>query len=234
MDWMSDPQNLIALFTLTALEIVLGIDNIIFIAILAGKLPQEQQSKARTIGLALAMITRVGLLFSLTWIMKLTAPLFTVLAQEISGRDIILIVGGVFLLGKSTVEIHDKLEGGQVHGEAVKVHSFIGTVTQIMFLDIVFSLDSVITAIGLANKLTIMVLAVVIAVFFMMLFSGTVSRFVEDHPTIKVLALSFLMLIGISLVGEGLDMHIPKGYVYFAMAFSACVEMLNLKMRKKH
>lgn len=232
MDWMFDPQNWIALLTLTALEIVLGIDNIIFIAILAGKLPQEQQGKARTIGLALAMITRVGLLFSLTWIMKLTAPLFNVLHQEISGRDIILIVGGLFLLGKSTMEIHDKLEGEAHHGEVGNVHSFTATVIQIMFLDIVFSLDSVITAIGLANKLFIMVLAVVIAVFFMMLFAGAVSKFVEDHPTIKVLALSFLMLIGMSLMGEGLDMHIPKGYIYFAMAFSAFVEMLNLKMRK--
>jgi predicted tellurium resistance membrane protein TerC len=232
MDWMFDPQNWIALLTLTALEIVLGIDNIIFIAILAGKLPKEQQGKARTIGLALAMITRVGLLFSLTWIMKLTAPLFNVLHQEISGRDIILIVGGLFLLGKSTMEIHDKLEGEAHHGDVGNVHSFTATVIQIMFLDIVFSLDSVITAIGLANKLLIMVLAVVIAVIFMMIFSGTVSRFVEDHPTIKVLALSFLMLIGMSLVGEGLDMHIPKGYIYFAMAFSAFVEMLNLKLRK--
>lgn len=232
MDWMFDPQNWIALLTLTALEIVLGIDNIIFIAILAGKLPQEQQGKARTVGLALAMITRLGLLFSLTWIMKLTAPLFNVLHQEISGRDIILIVGGLFLLGKSTMEIHDKLEGEKHHGDVGNVHSFTATVIQIMFLDIVFSLDSVITAIGLANKLLIMVLAVTIAVFFMMLFSGAVSRFVENHPTIKILALSFLMLIGMSLIGEGLDMHIPKGYVYFAMAFSAFVEMLNLRMRK--
>jgi predicted tellurium resistance membrane protein TerC len=233
MEWIADPQSWIALLTLTALEIVLGIDNIIFIAILAGKLPKEQQAKGRTIGLFLAMFTRIALLFSLTWMMKLTDPLFTVLSYDISGRDLILIIGGLFLLGKSTLEIHDKLEGGEHHAEPKAGHSFISTIIQIMLLDIVFSLDSIITAIGLANKLAIMVTAVVIAVFFMMLFSGAVSRFIENHPTIKILALSFLMLIGMSLMGEGLGMHIPKGYIYFAMAFSAFVEMLNLRLRKK-
>ncbi len=233
MEWIADPQSWIALLTLTALEIVLGIDNIIFIAILAGKLPQEQQAKGRTIGLFLAMFTRIGLLFSLTWMMKLTTPLFSVLSHDISGRDLILIIGGLFLLGKSTLEIHDKLEGEEHQREVKSGVSFANTIIQIMLLDIVFSLDSIITAIGLSDKLTIMIIAVVIAVFFMMLFSGAVSRFIEGHPTIKVLALSFLMLIAMSLMGEGLGMHIPKGYIYFAMAFSAFVEMLNLKLRKK-
>ncbi|OQX20837.1 MAG: hypothetical protein BWK80_35315 [Desulfobacteraceae bacterium IS3] len=233
MEWIADPQSWIALLTLTALEIVLGIDNIIFIAILAGKLPKEQQAKGRTIGLFLAMFTRIALLFSLTWMMKLTTPLFTVLSKDISGRDLILIIGGLFLLGKSTLEIHDKLEGGEHHREVKSGVSFANTIIQIMLLDIVFSLDSIITAIGLSDKLTIMIIAVVIAVFFMMLFSGAVSRFIEGHPTIKILALSFLMLIGMSLMGEGLGMHIPKGYVYFAMAFSAFVEIINLRLRKK-
>lgn len=233
MEWLSDPQAWIALATLTALEIVLGIDNIIFIAILSGKLPAPRQKSARTAGLAMAMLTRLGLLFSLTWIMQLTAPLFKVLAQELSGRDLILMGGGLFLMGKSTLEIHNNLEGEEGHAGGRAAASFIGVVAQIAILDIIFSLDSVITAIGLANQLSIMVVAVVIAVFFMMGFAGPISGFVERHPTIKVLALSFLLLVGLALVGESLDMHIPKGYIYFAMAFSVFVELLNLKIRKR-
>ncbi len=235
MAWLSDPQLWMALLTLTALEIVLGIDNIIFIAILAGRLPEHLQAKGRTIGLVLAMIMRIGLLFSITLIMKLTAPLFAVLGSEISGRDIILILGGLFLLGKSTLEIHGNLEGEEAHDETKTTRrtvSFRGVIIQIMLLDIVFSLDSVITAIGLADQLSVMVAAIVIAVIFMMFLAGGISRFVEGHPTIKILALSFLLLVGISLVGEGLDMHIPKGYIYFAMAFSIFVESLNLRIRK--
>jgi predicted tellurium resistance membrane protein TerC len=235
MNWLTDPHIWMALLTLTALEIVLGIDNIIFIAILAGRLPKHQQQKGRTIGLGLAMLTRIALLFSITLIMKLTAPIFTIIGSEISGRDIILILGGLFLLGKSTLEIHGNLEGEEAHGEntiARKGASFFSVIIQIMLLDIVFSLDSVITAIGLANQLPVMVAAIVIAVIFMMFLAGSISRFVEGHPTIKILALSFLLLVGISLIGEGLEMHIPKGYIYFAMAFSIFVEVLNLKMRK--
>jgi len=231
MDIFLDPQALIALVTLTALEIVLGIDNIIFISILAGKLPHHQQKKARIIGLGLAMFTRIGLLFSLTWMMKLTAPLFTVLGNQISGRDLILILGGLFLLGKSTLEIHDKLEGDEEQTSARAAASFGAILIQIMFLDIIFSLDSIITAIGMASQLAIMVTAVVIAVGFMMLFSGAVSAFIDRNPTIKILALSFLILIGVALIGDGLGMHIPKGYVYFAMAFSVGVEMLNIRIR---
>jgi predicted tellurium resistance membrane protein TerC len=234
MDWITDPQVWIALVTLTALEIVLGIDNIIFISILTGKLPAERQAKARTVGLALAMFTRVGLLFSLTWIMRLTDPLFTVLGNEISGRDIILITGGLFLLGKSTHEIHERLEGEEEHQQNVKGKvSFAGTIVQILILDIVFSLDSVITAVGMTNRLAIMVAAVIIAVIVMMFSSGMISAFVHRHPTIKMLALSFLLLIGVTLIAEGLDQHFSKGYIYFAMAFSVFVEMLNLRMRKK-
>lgn len=235
MNWLTDPQIWMALLTLTALEIVLGIDNIIFIAILAGRLPEHQQQKGRTIGLGLAMITRILLLFSITLIMKLTAPLFTILGSEISGRDIILILGGLFLLGKSTLEIHSNLEGDEAHADGKiqrKAASFFSVIVQIMLLDIVFSLDSVITAIGLAKRLPVMVAAIVIAVIFMMFLAGSISRFVEDHPTIKILALSFLLLVGMSLVGEGFEMHIPKGYIYFAMAFSIFVETLNLRMRK--
>jgi len=232
MEWISDPQAWIAFTTLTLLEVVLGIDNIIFISILAQKLPKHQQAKAQKVGLALAMLTRIGLLFSLSVIMRLTEPLFAAFGHEISGRDLILIVGGLFLLGKSTLEIHDKLEGeGGEHRAAAKGR-FGMVIFQIMLLDIVFSLDSVITAVGLVDQLSIMILAVVIAVIFMMVFVGAISRFVEGHPTIKILALSFLLLIGMSLVGEGLEMHIPKGYIYFAMAFSVFVEMLNLKIRK--
>lgn len=233
MDWITDPEAWVALITLTALEIVLGIDNIIFISILAGKLPRHQQRKARIIGLGLAMFMRIALLFSLTWVMGLTRPLFTVWGQEISSRDMILILGGLFLLGKSTLEIHDKLEGDE--GESVKKirASFAGVLIQIMILDIVFSLDSVITAIGMAEHVGIMVTAVVIAVIFMMVFSGMVSDFVDRHPTIKMLALSFLLLIGVALIADGFDLHIPKGYIYFAMAFSVFVELLNLKIRKR-
>jgi len=231
MEIFLDPQALIALVTLTALEIVLGIDNIIFISILAGKLPLHQQKKARMIGLGLAMFTRIGLLFSLTWMMKLTAPLFTVFDNQISGRDLILLLGGLFLLGKSTLEIHDKLEGEEEQTAARAATSFGAILIQIMFLDIIFSLDSIITAIGMARQLAIMVTAVVIAVVFMMIFSGAVSAFIDRNPTIKILALSFLILIGVALIGDGLGMHIPKGYVYFAMAFSVGVEMLNIRIR---
>lgn len=233
MEWITNPESLIALLTLTVLEIVLGIDNIIFISILSGKLPKEQQNKARLTGLALAMISRILLLFSIVWIMKLTLPLFSVLGQEISGRDIILIAGGLFLLAKSTFEIHDKLEGEEVHKSGKAVKSFANVIVQILLLDIIFSLDSVITAVGMAQELIIMVLAVIIAVGVMMVSSKSISDFVEKHPTIKMLALSFLLLIGVSLIAEGFGQHIPKGYIYFAMAFSVFVEMLNLKMKSK-
>ena len=233
MEWITNPESLIALLTLTVLEIVLGIDNIIFISILAGKLPKEQQNKARLTGLGLAMITRILLLFSIVWIMKLTLPLFTVLGQEISGRDIILIAGGLFLLAKSTFEIHDKLEGEEGHLNAKVAKSFGSVITQILLLDIVFSLDSVITAVGMANNIIIMIVAVVIAVGVMMVSSKSISDYVEKHPTVKMLALAFLILIGVSLIAEGLGQHIPKGYIYFAMAFSVFVEMLNLRMKGK-
>jgi predicted tellurium resistance membrane protein TerC len=233
LEWITNPESLIALLTLTVLEIVLGIDNIIFISILSGKLPKEQQNRARLTGLALAMVTRILLLFSIVWIMKLTLPLFKVLGQEISGRDIILIAGGLFLLGKSTFEIHDKLEGEEITKSGKAVKSFTNVIVQIMLLDIVFSLDSVITAVGMAKELIIMILAVIIAVGVMMVSSKSISDFVEKHPTVKMLALSFLLLIGVSLIAEGLEQHIPKGYIYFAMAFSVFVEMLNLKMKRK-
>ena len=233
MGWLSDPQVWVGLATLTALEIVLGIDNIIFIAILADKLPPHQQARARRTGLGLAMVSRIGLLFSLTWIMRLAEPLFTIITLEISGRDIVLIAGGLFLLGKSTLEIHDKLEGEEGPSARPIRTSFIAVIVQIAVLDIVFSLDSVITAIGLANQLFIMVAAVVAAVIFMMVFVGRLNEFVERHPTIKMLALSFLLLVGLTLISEGLDLHIPKGYVYFAMAFSVFVEMLNLRVRAR-
>ena len=233
MEWLTEPQSLIALLTLTVLEIVLGIDNIIFISILSGKLKAEEQNKARLLGLSLAMLTRVGLLFSLTWIMQLTQPLFEILTVEISGRDIILILGGLFLIGKSTHEIHDKLEGTEGHASVKVFPSFKSVIIQILLLDIVFSLDSVITAVGMADKIAIMITAVVIAVIFMMIFSKPISNFVENHPTIKMLALSFLLLIGVSLIAEGFDKHIPKGYIYFAMAFSVFVEFLNLRAKSK-
>ncbi|MDD2582322.1 MAG: TerC family protein [Desulfuromonadaceae bacterium] len=232
MEWMSDPQVWMALVTLTALEIVLGIDNIIFISIQASKLPLHQQEKARLVGLGLAMFIRIGLLFSLTWLMGLTSPLFTVLDNGISGRDLILISGGLFLIWKSTMEIHEKLEGKEEISPTHVGATFMATIVQILLLDIVFSLDSIITALGMASQLAIMIAAVVIAVGFMMLFSGKISAFVEKHPTIKMLALSFLLLIGVALIGDGFDMHIPKGYIYFAMAFSVMVEVLNMRLRR--
>ena len=233
MQWISDPQAWMALATLTALEIVLGIDNIIFISIITGKLPPHQRNKGRIIGLALAMIMRILLLLSLAFIMRLTQPLVTMFSLEISGKGIILIGGGLFLLAKSTLEIHDSLEGGEGHGEKKAWASFAGAMVQIMVIDIVFSLDSVITALGMAEHLTVMVIAVVVAVLFMMFASGAVSRFVEKHPTVKMLALSFLLLIGLALIADGFGLHIPKGYLYFAMAFSVFVEMLNIKLRKR-
>jgi predicted tellurium resistance membrane protein TerC len=232
MDWLSDPQAWIALATLTALEIVLGIDNVIFISILAGKLPESERGKARRVGLLLAMVMRIGLLFSLSWVIRLVKPWFTIVGQEISGRDLILIVGGLFLLAKSTHEIHNKLEGDEGHASKGVAAGFRSVIIQIMLLDIVFSLDSVITAVGMASQLAVMVIAVVLSVGFMLFFAGPISRFVERHPTVKMLALSFLLLIGTTLIAEGFDLHIPKGYVYFAMAFSVFVEMLNLKLRK--
>lgn len=232
MEWLTDPQVWMALVTLSALEIVLGIDNIIFISIQAGKLPVHQQEKARLVGLGLAMFIRIALLFSLTWLMGLTSPLFSVMGNEISGRDLILLSGGLFLIWKSTMEIHEKLEGEDEHFNTRAGASFGAVIFQILLLDIVFSLDSIITALGMASQLAVMIAAVVIAVAFMMLFSGKISAFVERHPTIKMLALSFLLLIGVALIGDGLDMHIPKGYIYFAMAFSVMVEMLNLRLRR--
>jgi predicted tellurium resistance membrane protein TerC len=233
MDWITDPQAWVGLATLTFLEIVLGIDNVIFISILAGRLPREQQGRARYIGLLLAMVMRIGLLFSLSWIIRLTAPLFSVLGQEISGRDLVLLVGGLFLLAKATHEIHQRLEGDEGHASAKAAPSLRSVLIQIMLLDIVFSLDSVITAVGMVDQLAVMVIAVVLAVAFMMLFAGPISEFVDRHPTVKMLALSFLMLIGVSLIAESFDQHIPKGYIYFAMAFSVLVEMLNLRAGKK-
>jgi predicted tellurium resistance membrane protein TerC len=231
MDWLSDPNAWLGLLTLTALEIVLGIDNVIFIAILAGRLKPAEAERARKLGLLLAMLTRIALLFSISWLTRLTEPLFTV-GQDISGRDLVLIAGGLFLLAKSTYEIHDKLEGGEGHAAKKAAPSLASVLVQIMLLDVVFSLDSVITAVGMVDELSVMVIAVVAAVGFMLAFSGAIGRFVNDHPTIKILALSFLILIGVLLVAEGFDQHIPKGYVYFAMAFSVGVEMLNMRLRK--
>lgn len=231
MEWLANPHVWMALVTLSALEIVLGIDNIIFISIQASKLPHHLQDKARKIGLVLAMFVRIALLFSLNWLMGLTVPLFNVVGNEISGRDLILITGGLFLIWKSTMEIHEKLEGEEVSSTSVGT-TFGAVIFQILLLDIVFSLDSIITALGMAEQLSVMIAAVIIAVAFMILFSKKISEFVEQHPTIKMLALSFLLLIGVVLIGDGLDMHIPKGYIYFAMAFSVMVEMLNLKLRR--
>ncbi|GAB4442693.1 MAG: TerC family protein [bacterium] len=227
-------NDFIALVTLASLEIVLGIDNIIFISILVGRLPEDMQKKGRILGLSLALVTRILFLFSITLLMKFTKPLFSIFAREISGRDLILIAGGLFLLAKSTLEIHNKLEGKEEEeSRKALLSSFWMIIFQIALIDIVFSLDSVITAIGMVNKLWIMVLAVIIAIFFMMAFSGYVSDFVERHPTIKILALSFLLLVGFALVGDGLKFHIPRGYIYFAMGFSVFVEMINLKIRGK-
>jgi predicted tellurium resistance membrane protein TerC len=232
MDWFS-VENLIALGTLTFLEIVLGVDNIIFISILSGKLPPPRQPAARRIGLLLAMGTRILLLFSLAWVVKLTAPLVTLWSHEISGRDLILIMGGLFLLFKSTHEIHGRIEGEEEHGPGRKAASFAGVLVQIALLDIVFSLDSVITAVGMVDEVSVMVVAVVISVVIMMVAASPISAFVNRHPTVKILALSFLLLIGLSLLLEGFDHHIPKGYIYFAMAFSVFVEMINLRIKVK-
>ncbi len=233
MSWITNPEAWIALFTLTVLEIVLGIDNIIFISILSSKLHVEKQAKARRLGLLLAMGMRILLLISIAWIVKLTNPLFAVLGHGFSGRDLILLGGGLFLIAKATHEIHDKLEGAEGESAARVVPSFSGVLIQVMLLDMVFSLDSVITAVGMARDLAVMIIAVVLSVGVMMLSAKSLSGFVEAHPTVKILALSFLLLIGTTLVGEGTGMHIPKGYVYFAMAFSVFVEMLNLRMRLK-
>jgi predicted tellurium resistance membrane protein TerC len=233
MDWITDPQIWISLVTLTALEVVLGIDNIIFISILAGKLPADQQARARQTGLMLALITRVLLLCSLAWMVKLTAPLFAISRFELSGRDLILLGGGIFLIVKSTLEIHEKLEGGEEAANPKGRAKFGAIIVQILLLDIVFSLDSVITAVGMANSLGVMIAAVVIALLVMLKYAGAVSDFVHHHPTLKMLALSFLLLIGVTLVAEGTHQHVNKGYIYFAMAFSFAVEMLNLRLRKK-
>jgi predicted tellurium resistance membrane protein TerC len=234
MEWLLDPHAWLALATLAALEIVLGVDNIIFISILVGRLPEHQRARARTLGLAFAMLTRIGLLLSLAWIMTLTAPLFTVAGKEISGRDLILIGGGLFLLWKSVHEIHDSLEGEEAAGGmAPAVGTFGAIIVQIGILDIVFSLDSVITAVGMVDEVSIMIVAIVSAVAVMMFAAGPIGNFVDRHPTIKMLALSFLILVGLALIGEGWDLHIPKGYIYFAMAFSVGVEMLNIRMRAK-
>jgi predicted tellurium resistance membrane protein TerC len=227
MEW------LVALITLTVLEIVLGIDNIVFISILSGKLPPEKQGRARTIGLMLAMITRVLLLLSISWLVRLTSPLFAVFGHEVSGRDLILLGGGLFLLAKATFEIHDKLEGDEGHGSARVPARFWQVIVQIILLDLVFSLDSVITAVGMARDIWVMVTAVVVAVGVMLIAAGPISAFVERHPTVKMLALSFLLLIGFSLIAEGAGQHISKGYIYFAMGFSVFVEALNLRIRRK-
>jgi len=233
IDWLANPQTWIALVTLTSLEIVLGVDNVIFISILAGKLPKAQQPRARRLGLFLAMFMRIALLLSLSWLIRLTAPVFGVLGHAFSGRDLILVVGGLFLIGKSTFEIHEKLEGEEGHESARVAASFASVIIQVMLLDIVFSLDSVITAVGMANDLAVMVTAVVLSVGVMMVSATGVASFVDRHPTVKMLALSFLLLIGVSLVADGMGQHIPKGYIYFSMAFSVFVEMINLRVRTK-
>jgi predicted tellurium resistance membrane protein TerC len=231
--WTNSAEGWIALLTLTVLEIVLGIDNIVFISILAGKLPPHDRERARVLGLSLAMITRIALLMSITWVMGLTAALFDVFEHEVSGRDLILLVGGLFLIAKSTREIHGSLEGEEGHASTRAAVSFSSTILQILLLDIVFSLDSVITAVGMAEAVSIMILAVVVAVIVMLVASRSIAAFVDRHPTVKMLALSFLILIGVSLIGEGFDLHIPKGYIYFAMGFSVLVEMLNLRLRSR-
>jgi predicted tellurium resistance membrane protein TerC len=233
LELLTDYQAWASLVTLTALEIVLGIDNIIFISILAGKLPPEQQANARRVGLGLAMFMRILLLFSLSWIAQLTAPLFSILGRGISGRDLILILGGLFLLGKATYEIHDRLEGEEGHVGAAAKASFAAVIVQILMLDIVFSLDSVITAVGMVDELGVMIAAVIIAVGVMLFASGPIGDFVNEHPTVKMLALSFLLLIGLALIGDAFEMHIPKGYIYFAMGFSVFVEMVNMRVRRR-
>lgn len=233
MELLTDPQAWIALATLTALELVLGIDNVIFISILVDKLPVAQRERARRIGLFMAMFMRIGLLMVLSWIIGLVAPLFTVLGQAISGRDLILIAGGLFLIYKSTGEIHQSLEGEEGHASNAVKATFTAVILQIMVVDIVFSLDSIITAVGMVDRLEVMIAAVVLSVGLMMLFASTIGRFVSDHPTIKMLALSFLVVVGVTLIAEGFDHHVPKGYIYFAMAFSIGVEMLNIRMRKR-
>jgi predicted tellurium resistance membrane protein TerC len=232
MEWITSTEAWIALTTLTALEIVLGVDNIIFISILVGRLPEGQRQRARLLGLTFAMGTRILLLLVLTWIMRLQATLFAVLGVDVSGRDLILVGGGLFLMAKATLEIHDSLEGAASETHAGKHASFLTVIVQIGLIDIVFSLDSVITAVGLADDVGVMIIAIVIAVGVMMVAAGAIGQFVDDHPTVKMLALSFLVLIGVALVAEGLDLHIPKGYIYFAMAFSVGVEMLNLRIRR--
>jgi predicted tellurium resistance membrane protein TerC len=229
--WIADPHAWVALATLTALELVLGIDNIVFITILAGKLPPAQRARARYWGLVVAMVSRLALLFSLAWVIRLTAPLLTIVGEELSGRDLILILGGLFLLAKSTHEIHQRLEGESGHGSARAPAHLAGVLIQIMLLDLVFSLDSVITAVGMVDEIGVMVVAIVLAVGLMIVFAGPVGRFVERHPTVKMLALSFLLLIGVTLVAEGFDQHIPRGYIYFAMGFSLLVELLNQRSR---
>jgi predicted tellurium resistance membrane protein TerC len=233
MDFLTDPNTWIALLTLTVLEIVLGIDNIVFISVLTGRLPKAQQARARTVGLGAALVMRILLLLTISWVIGLTAPLFTVAGHEFSGRDVILIGGGLFLLAKATTEIHHSLEGGShpTTAAAVATATFGSTVLQIGLLDIVFSLDSVITAVGMADEIAVMIAAIVIAIGVMLLAAGPLSRFVEEHPTVKMLALSFLLLIGMSLIGDGFELHIPKGYIYFAMGFSVFVEILNLRIR---
>jgi len=232
MDAFLSSEGLLALVTLTFLEVILGVDNVIFISILSGKLPHDQQPRARRIGLLAAMLMRILLLLSIAWIIRLTAPFFTVFGRGISGRDLILIGGGLFLLAKATMEIHDRLEGEEGHESARVAPSFTAVIVQIMLLDIVFSLDSVITAVGMADEVSVMVAAVVLAVGIMMFAAEPISVFVNRHPTVKVLALSFLLLIGVSLIGDGLGMHVPKGYIYFAMGFSVFVEMINLRVRQ--
>jgi predicted tellurium resistance membrane protein TerC len=233
MELLTDPQAWIALATLTALELVLGIDNIVFISILVDKLPKAKQELARRIGLFMAMFMRIGLLLVLAWIIGLTAPMFTILGQEVSGRDLILIGGGLFLIWKSTGEIHQSMEGEEGRESSAVKATFTAVILQIMVVDMVFSLDSIITAVGMVDQVAVMIAAVVLSVGLMMLFAGAIGRFVSAHPTIKMLALSFLVVVGVVLIAEGFDQHVPKGYVYFAMGFSVCVEMLNIRIRKR-
>lgn len=232
MEWITDPQIWIAFLTLVALELVLGVDNVIFISILAGKLPQKIQSKARRTGIAMAVISRILLLLSLSWIIGLTEPIFTIVKFDVSGRDLILLIGGLFLMGKATMEIHQKLEGVEGHASAKGKVTFWGVIMQVLLLDVVFSLDSVITAVGMVDEVAVMIAAVIVAAIGMILSADALSNFVEGHPTIKMLALSFLLMIGFTLIVESLHQHIPKGYIYFAMGFSVFVEMLNLRLRK--